>query len=430
MLDIKLFREDPGVIKADLEKRKKDPEFIAKVDQVIEIDRQWRELRQNSDDLKAKRNRVAKEIAGAKKSGQDPKPMITSMGEINDQIKQLDSQAEEKMAQRDLLRLHIPNIMHKTVPVGDDDSENVPIRHWGEKKEPSHPLKSHQDVIEDLRLGDFNRSTRSSGAGFYYLFGDMVRLDWALMTYAMDRLKEAGFTVVSPPLMLRHDAMQGMVDMADFSDVLYKVEDEDLYLIATSEHPLGALHMGEIILEKELPLRYCGISPCFRKEIGAHGVDTRGIFRAHQFNKIEQFIYSTPDQSWDEHELLIKNAEEMFQGLDLPYRVVNICTGDLGGTAAKKYDIEVWMAKQGEYKEVVSCSNCTSYQARKLNIRVEYGDGKREVLHTLNSTAIATSRAMVAILENYQLEDGTVEVPKVLRPYMNGVEVIGKRERS
>ena len=227
--------------------------------------------------------------------------------------------------------------------------------------------------------------------------------------------------------MLRRRAMQGVVDLSDFEDVLYKVENEDLYLIATSEHSMGAMLMDEVIPEKDLPMRFCGVSPCFRKEIGAHGVDTKGIFRAHQFNKVEQFIFSTPEGSWDEHELLIKNAETLFQKLEIPYRIVNICTGDLGGTAAKKYDLEAWMAKQGQYKEVVSCSNCTSYQARKLNVRYEKSNGERDFLHTLNSTAIATSRAIVAILENNQQKDGSIVVPKVLRPYMNGLEVIEKR---
>jgi seryl-tRNA synthetase len=221
--------------------------------------------------------------------------------------------------------------------------------------------------------------------------------------------------------------MQGMVDLSDFEDVLYKLENEDLYLISTSEHPMGAMLMDKVLSEKELPIRFCGVSPCFRKEIGAHGVDTRGIFRTHQFNKVEQFIFSTPEQSWEEHELLINNAEKLYQKLDIPYRIMNICTGDLGGTAAKKYDLEAWMAKQGAYKEVVSCSNCTSYQARKLNVRYEKAQGEREFLHTINSTAIATSRTIVAILENNQQKDGTVVVPKVLRPHMNGLEEIGQR---
>jgi seryl-tRNA synthetase len=323
--------------------------------------------------------------------------------------------------------MSIPNLMHESVPVGVDDSDNVPIKSWGEPKEPAFELKSHQEIIEELGLGDFSKSGKVSGAGFYYLFDELVMLDQALLRFSLDYLKSQGFTIVEPPFMLRRKPMQGMVDMSDFEEMLYKVEGEDLYLIATAEHPIGALHMDEIIYEKDLPLKYCAASPCFRKEIGAHGVDTRGVFRTHQFNKVEQFVFSMPEKSWDEHEAMIKRAEDLFQKLELPYRITNTCTGDLGGTAAKKYDLEAWMPRQKAYKEVVSCSNTLSYQARKLNIRFEKKDGTRDFVHTVNSTAIATSRAIVAILENYQQEDGFVKVPSVLVPYMNGLEVIKKK---
>jgi seryl-tRNA synthetase len=249
------------------------------------------------------------------------------------------------------------------------------------------------------------------------------------MRFAIDHLRDSGFRLVEPPLMLRRKAMQGVVDLSDFEDVLYKLENEDLYLISTSEHPMGAMLMDRVLPESDLPMKLCGVSPCFRKEIGAHGVDTRGVFRTHQFNKVEQFIFSAPETSWKEFESLIKNAEILFQKLEIPYRIMNICTGDLGGTAAKKLDLDAWMAKQEAYKEVVSCSHCTSYQTRKLNVRYENKKGERDFVHTLNSTAIATSRTIVAILENNQREDGSVEVPKVLRSYMNGIEVIEKSKR-
>jgi seryl-tRNA synthetase len=426
MLDIKLFRESPDIIKANLAKRGWSEEEMAVVDEVIVIDGKWREKRQEGDKLKHERNVVSEEIAKMKKAGEDIAPKVQLMKEISEKIKSMDEEIESQLSKRNDLLLRIPNLMHESVPVGKDDTENVPVRQWGEPKEYSFELKSHQDIIEDLGQGDFKFSGKTSGAGFYYLYEDMVMLDYALMRFAVDFLRDKGFKVVEPPLMLRRKAMAGVVDLSDFEDVLYKLEDEDLYLIATSEHPLAAMHMGEILREKDLPLRYCGISPCFRKEIGAHGVDTRGIFRTHQFNKVEQFIYSTPEQSWDEHELMIKNAEELHQKLEVPFRIVNVCTGDLGGTAAKKYDLEAWMAKQGAYKEVVSCSNCTTYQARKLNVRFDRAGGDREFIHTMNSTAIATSRTMIAILENNQQEDGTVIVPEVLRPYMNEIEVIGK----
>ena len=429
MLDIKLFRESPDIIKANLEKRGWSGEDMDIVDEVIETDTKWRKYRQEGDKLKHERNVVAEEIAKMKKSGEDIASKVQHMKELSEMIKSVDEEIEAHLSKRDTLLLRIPNLMHESVPVGKDDSENVPIRQWGEPRKYNFELKSHQDIIEDLGQGDFKSSGKTSGAGFYYLYEDMVMLDYALMKFAIDMLRGQGFRVVEPPLMLRRKAMAGVVDLSDFEEVLYKLEDEDLYLIATSEHPLAAMHMDETLREKDLPLRYCGISPCFRKEIGAHGVDTRGIFRTHQFNKVEQFIYSTPEQSWDEHELMIRNAEILHEKLELPFRIVNVCTGDLGGTAAKKHDLEAWMAKQGEYKEVVSCSNCTTYQARKLNIRFDRASGEREFVHTMNSTAIATSRTMIAILENNQQKDGTVVVPEVLRPYMNGLEVIGKVDK-
>lgn len=427
MLDIKIFRETPKIIKADLKKRGWTEKEISIVDKVIENDVNWRKFRQKADTLKHQRNIVTEEIAQAKKQGQDISEKVQSMETINEKIKKLDEDLNNFLNKRNELLLRIPNLMHETVPVGKDDSENVPIRYWGKPKEYDFELKSHQDIIEDLGQGDFKSSSRASGAGFYYLYDELVMLDFALIRFAIDYLMEQGFKIVEPPFMLRRKPTQGVVDLSDFENVLYKIENEDLYLIATSEHPMGAMLMDEVIPEKNLPIRLCGVSPCFRKEIGAHGVDTRGIFRTHQFNKVEQFVFSMPEKSWEEHELMIKHAEILFQKLDIPYRIGNICTGDLGGTAAKKYDLEAWMAKQQAYKEVVSCSNCTSYQARKLNIRYEKPGGERDYVHTLNSTAIATSRAIVALIENNQQKDGTVVVPKVLRSYMKGIETIGKR---
>ena len=428
MLDIKLFRETPDIIKENLMKRGWTEDEINLIDEVIEADKKWRESRQEGDKLKHKRNVITKEVSELKKAGNAAASLkIQAMKDINEKIKGRDEDTNAFLKKRDELLLRIPNLMHESVPIGKDDSENVPLRHWGTPKEYDFELKSHQDIIESLDQGNFKSSQKTSGTGFYYLYEDLVLLDLALLRFALDYLRTAGFLAIEPPFMLRRKAMQGVVDLSDFEEVLYKIENEDLYLISTSEHPIGAMLMDEVIPKKDLPLRYCGMSPCFRKEIGAHGVDTRGIFRTHQFNKVEQFVFSAPEQSWDEHELLIKNAEMLFQKLEIPYRITNICTGDLGGTAAKKYDLEAWMARQGQYKEVVSCSNCTSYQARRLNIRYETSNGERDIVHTVNSTAIATSRAIVAILENNQQRDGSVLLPKVLRPYMDGLEVIGEK---
>ena len=271
----------------------------------------------------------------------------------------------------------------------------------------------HQD--RDAAMADFERAGKVSGSGFVYVKHDLVMLDFALQFYGLQLLRKNGYIAVSPPLMIRRRPYEGVTDLGDFESVMYKIQDDDLYLIATSEHAIGAMYLDEIIEEQELPMRFAGISPCFRREVGAHGIDTRGFFRLHQFNKIEQFIFCRPEESWDFHEELIANAEEIFQGLELPYRVVSVCTGDIGTVAAKKYDLEVFSPRQEKYIEAVSCSNCTGYQARRLNTRYRRKGGENEFVHTLNSTAIATSRALVGILENNQREDGSVEVPGVLQ---------------
>jgi seryl-tRNA synthetase len=279
---------------------------------------------------------------------------------------------------------------------------------------------------------DVEAAGKVAGARFYYIFDEIVELNYALINYALDFLSARGFRLVQPPYMLRREIMEGVIALEDFESMIYKVEGEDLYLIGTAEHPIAGLHAGEILDGRVLPLRYAGVSPCFRKEAGAHGKDTKGIFRVHQFEKVEQFVFCKPEQSWSEHELLIRNAEELYRGLGLPYRVVNICIGELGPVAAKKYDLEVWMPAQERYREVVSCSNCTDYQARRLNIRYREAPHVEETryVHTLNSTAIATERTIVAIIENYQRRDGSVEIPEVLHPYMRGKTIIKPRTRS
>jgi seryl-tRNA synthetase len=272
---------------------------------------------------------------------------------------------------------------------------------------------------------DLERAAKTSGAGFYYLRNEMVLLDYAIIRYATDFLLERGYALIEPPYMIRRRPYEGVTDLADFESVMYKMEGEDLYLIATSEHALASMFMDEVFLAEDLPIRLAGVSPCFRREVGTHGKYTKGMFRVHQFNKVEQFIFSLPEQSWELHEELQRNCEALYEGLGLHYRVVNVCTGDIGSIAAKKYDMEVWMA-DGEFREAGSNSNCTDYQARRLNIRYRMKEGQPPMgpVHTLNNTALATSRTMLAILEQYQREDGSVIVPEVLRKYMNGIEVI------
>jgi len=322
--------------------------------------------------------------------------------------------------------MRLPNILHESVPVGKDDSENAEIKRVGTPRTFDFEVKNHGQLASEQGWADFERAAKTSGAGFYFLKGNLVLLDMALQRYAIDLLVRKGFTPVIPPYMINRTSYEGVTDLGDFEKVMYKIDGDDAYLIATSEHPIGAMYQDEIFEEKDLPLRLAGISPCFRREIGAHGLDTKGLFRVHQFTKVEQFVYCMPEDSWQIHEELLANAEEIFQGLGLPYRVVNICTGDIGTVAAKKYDIEAWMPREGAYKEVVSCSNCTTYQAVRLNIKVRDKSDfeSKQHLHTLNSTAIATSRVIRAILENFQDADGTVTVPEVLVPYMNGQKTL------
>jgi seryl-tRNA synthetase len=421
MLDIRFVRAYPDLVTADLQKRN-DTEKIAWVNDLLTKDARSRELKGETDSLRQRRNSIAREINAAKKAGQDAKDLMAEAAALPQKIRACDTEQEEikKTIQNYLMRL--PNILHDSVPVGRDDAENVEIKRVGTPRTADFDLKNHGQLALDNNWADFERATKIAGAGFYFLKGSLVLLDLALQRYALDLLEKKGFIPVIPPYIINRSSYEGVTDLEDFEKVMYKIDGDDAYLIATSEHPIGAMYSNEIFEEKDLPLRLAGISPCFRREIGAHGLDTKGLFRVHQFTKVEQFVFCKPEDSWTIHEELLANAEELFMGLDLPYRVVNICTGDIGTVAAKKYDIEVWMPRENTYKEVVSCSNCTSYQAVGLNIR--FRDKKdfesKQHIHTLNSTEVATSRVIRAILENNQDSNGSVEVPEILRSYMNG----------
>jgi seryl-tRNA synthetase len=439
VLDIKVLRETPDIVRADLRKRGRDP---AIVDQVRAQDLLWREGLQRMEELRAERNRSGKLVAEAKKAGKDPREVLARMAVVGEELRRLEAEIPAAEKQRDARLRSIPNLMHPSVPVGNDESENVEVRAWGGKPSHAFPALSHVDLLHSLDLADLERASRAAGARFFYLKGDLVMLGRALEFFALEQLAKKGFTPIEPPYMLRREAVEGAVDLADFESVIYKVQggtpsedgkgkEPDLYLIATSEHPIAALHMGEILESGRLPLKYAGASPCFRKEAGAHGKDTKGIFRVHQFSKVEQFVFCKPEDSWRIHEELIRNAEEIFQALGIPYRVVNICTGDLGSIAAKKYDLEAWMPVQGAYREVVSCSNCTDFQARRYDTRHRKNPGDpTEFVHTLNSTAIAVQRTLVAILENFQQADGSVAVPKPLQPYLGGRDRIIPAKRG
>ncbi|MHC1598314.1 MAG: serine--tRNA ligase [Candidatus Methanofastidiosia archaeon] len=420
MLDIRLFRDSPESIIKNLQKRGMDTK---KVQEIINIDNKRRKLITKVNDLKKERNDVALKIRNMQSRGDDISKEITRMQAFKEDIINLDAKVKETqmILNKELMRM--PNILHDTVPIGD---ENIIIREQGKKDVFSFDTKSHIDVLEGLGKVDMGRAAKISGSRFYFLKSDLVMLDYALIKFSLDYMQEINYTLIEPPYMMKRKPYEGVTDLGDFEDVMYKIDGEDLYLIATSEHPLAAMHMDEIFDPDELPIKYAGISPCFRKEAGSHGKDTKGIFRVHQFNKVEQFIFCRPEDSWGFIEELISNAEFIYKQLEIPYRIVNICTGDIGTVAAKKYDLEAWMPAQGMYRELVSCSNCTDYQARRLNVRYRTKEGNK-MCHTLNSTAIATTRTLVAIIENYQQEDGSIVIPKVLRPYMgNKKEIVSQ----
>jgi len=424
MLDIKFVREHPDAVKENL-RRRGDIDKIEWVDQLLEDDRKWRDIQTEANSLRNKRNQLTEEIGRRRKIGAETTDLVKEAEQAPDEIKKLEIEiAEVESKVRDVL-LRLPNIMHETVPFGADESANVEVKKWGKAPEFGFAPKDHIDLAMRLKLIDLERAAKVAGARFYYLRGDLVELNYALLKFGLDFIEKRGYTLIQPPYFLRREAIGGAVALSDFEDVIYKIQDEDLYLLPTAEHALLAQHMDEILDGRTLPLRYSGISPCFRKEAGAHGRDTKGIFRCHQFEKVEQFVFSKPEESWTEHEKMIQNAEELFQLLKVPYRVVNVCTGDLGTVAAKKYDLEVWLPGQGKYREAVSCSNCTTYQAVRSKIRFrDKSDEPTKWVHTLNSTLVATNRALIAIMENYQTRDGSVLIPDVLQPYMSGATEI------
>ena len=421
MLDIKLIRENPEVVRQSQKKRGMNEKDV---DAVIGLDAKWRGLKGKGDELRAERNSISKEINEAKKAGDEKKAkgLIKKAGEIPQQIEKLEIEAKKLEEERNSVLENIPNIVDKSVPVGDA-SKNKVIEVVGKPEKFSFLAKEHDEILINLDLLNMDKAAQVSGSRFYYLKGDLVRLNQALINFALDTLEKKGFTLVQPPYMLKRDTMNSAVPFAAFAEAVYKIEDEDLYLIGTAEHALNAYYFNEILKGKDLPVRFAGISPCFRKEAG-NSKDTKGIIRVHQFEKIEQFVFCKPEESWKEFDSILKNTTELFKKLGIPFRVVLLATGDMGRVPTKTIDLEGWFPSQKAYKELASCSNCLDYQARRGNIRYDEA-GKLSYLHTINNTAIATERMMACLVENYQQKDGTIKVPKVLVSYMNGKKVIG-----
>ena len=432
MLDIKLIREKPDLIKENLQRRKK-PQFLEMLNQVIEVDTQWRDLKTEEDNLRQQRNELTKTIQQLKKEGKNDQipHVITEAKQIPEKIKTLEEKRAEAREKRDNLLLHIPNLLHESVPYGEDDEGNVTVETWGDKPNFDFTPRSHVDLVDQLQLADIERAAKTSGARFYFLQDDLVSLEFALIQHAQQLLRKRGYRLIIPPTLVKGFVMQGGGFLPTYRDDVYKIEDEDLFLVGTSEAPLMGMHADEILYEENFPLRYAGFSTCFRTEAGAHGKDTKGIFRTHHFEKIEQISITSPEQSWKEHDYLFETAALFWQSLNIPYRKVNICTGDLGIVAAKKYDLEAWYPTQQHYRELVSTSNCTDYQTRRLKIRYREKDGMpTQMAHSLNSTLIAIERGLTCILENYQQEDGTVKVPKILQQYTGFSEIMGQKKKK
>jgi seryl-tRNA synthetase len=426
MMDVKLVRENPEAIVQSLKKRGA-VDKVPLVEEAAKADAEWRKFKTEVDKLRHRQNELTAQVAELKKKGAPIEGKLQEVKGIPQKIKDLESKAEERNARLTKILLSLPNILHETVPTGMDDSESVTVRTWGKSPEFGFETKDHIDLLTGLGMVDIERGAKVAGARFFFLKGDAVKLEHAIMQYALDVLRSRGYTPVEPPFMLNRAAYEGVVNLDDFGPVIYKVEGEDLHLIATSEHPLVAMHMDEILEVSRLPTRYCGFSPCFRVEAGAHGKDTKGIFRVHQFYKVEQVVFSKPEDSWRLHEELISNAEQIYKELGIAHRVVELCSGDTGFMSAKTYDLEAWLPGQSKYREMASASNVTDFQSRRLRIRYREKQSDPTVLvHTLNSSAVVT-RTLVALVENFQQKDGSISIPKVLKQYMGGMDSLNRQ---
>lgn len=414
MLDPKIIRDEPEKIKEML----KDRAVEFDLEKMLELNKVRKDMMQQTDELKQKRNQMSMKIATEKKAGNDASELLQEMSQISSKLDDMENQRKTIEEDYHKLSFSIPNMIHDSVPKGPDESFNKQVRTWGDIPKFDFEIKDHIDLGLGLDIVDLERASKTAGARFYYLKGGLVKLGQALTAFALDFVSKRDYNLIQPPYMINRQSMEGAVIADDFEEVIYKVQDEDLFLIGTSEHAIASMHYDEILEGTNIPLRYASVSPCFRKEAGAHGKDQKGIFRVHQFEKIEQFIFCRPEESWDEHEKMIKNTEEFYQELEIPYRLMLLSSGDMGKVSAKTYDIEAWMSGQNAYREIVSCSNCLDYQSRRLKIRFrEKSNEDTKYIHTLNSTLVAIERTMVAILENNQTKDGHVEIPKVLQKY-------------
>jgi seryl-tRNA synthetase len=409
MLDIELFKES--------QKKRNLP--TDPVDIVVDLDEEWRSTLQKVEKLKHERNEASENINALKKAGKHAEAEIKKVRKIADDIARLDAKANELKGKRDEVLSNIPNILMSEVPAGKSEADNKELRKVGKIPKFKNP-KYHQDLAKELI--DMERAAKVAGARFYYLRGPLVKLNQALINFALDLLEKKDFTLIQPPYMLRKEILAGAITLHTFEDAIYKINDEDLYLIGTAEHAINGYHYGEVLGADELPLRYAGVSACFRREAGSHGKDTKGIFRVHQFEKIEQFVFCKPEQAEKEYKLILGNLEEIYKQLEIPYRLAMLCSGETGMVAAKTIDLEGWFPAQNAYRELASCSNCTDFQARRSKIKYREG-GEMKNVYTLNNTALAIQRTIACMLENFQQPDGSVKIPKALWKYTGFKEI-------
>jgi len=421
MIDLKDLRERSVVYRENMRKKNRNPEIV---ERVLALDEKWRHLKADTDSLRAERNKVSEAVNLAKKQSRSTKDLLRKAREIPEVLKKLEEEESRMFEQLQKALYEIPNLMHPQVPQGKSEKDNKVKKVVGKKTILKFPAKTHVELIEALDIGDFDASSKVAGSGFYYLKKDLALLNRALINFTVDFMTKKRYTYIEPPLMMNRKVAAAAGDLNAFRDALYKIEGEDLYLIPTAEHAILGMLTDKTIPEDKLPLKFFGYSMCFRKEIGSHGINEKGLWRTHQFNKVEQFIFCKPKDSWKYYDELRKNSEEVMKKLKLPYRIIEMCTADLGDWKARTEDIEVWRPTTQSYGEVGSLSNCTDYQARDLNIKGISKKGERYVLHTLNNTVLATSRIMVAILENFQQKDGSIKIPTVLQKYMGGKKKI------
>lgn len=426
MLDIKFLRENPDVVKENIKKKFQDAK-LPMVDEVIELDKQYRESKQRADQLRGDRNRISKQIGGlmAKGEKEEAEKCKQQVKDMADELKALEEKEEELSAEIRKRMLVIPNIIADSVPIGKDDKENVELERFGEPVVPDFEVPYHVDIMESLDGIDLDAARKTSGNGFYYLKGDIARLHSAILSYARDFMIDRGFTYYVPPFMIRSDVVSGVMSFAEMEDMMYKIEGEDLYLIGTSEHSMIGKFIDTITPEADMPQTLTSYSPCFRKEVGAHGIEERGVYRIHQFEKQEMIVVCKPEESEKWYDVLWHNTVDFFRSLDIPVRTLECCSGDLADLKVKSLDVEAWSPRQKKYFEVGSCSNLGDAQARRLGIRIK-GEKGNYLAHTLNNTVVAPPRMLIAFLENNLNADGSVRIPEPLRMYMGGKDVIKK----